>query len=243
MVTEAVRASARVADAHDLGVHQLRDVDELLHLFQLGERTFPPLRTVSNTPRSNLPVRPTRLIGRDAEVALVRQHLATHRLVTITAVGGSGKTRLAIAVGEDELDHRKDGVWFVDLTPVMNDLDVPAAIAAAIGLTLGPGSAQNQVLEYLAGKAALVILDNCEHLVDAVADFVEQFLARAGDSVILATSREALDIDGEQLVHLASLATTDGDSPAVRLFTERATAVEPRFALDETNTSTIAIDL
>jgi predicted ATPase len=240
VVTEAVRASARVADALDLGVHQLRDVDELLHLFQLGEQAFPPLRSVSSTPRSNLPVRPTRLIGRAAEVALVRQHLATHRLVTITAVGGSGKTRLAIAVGEDELDHRKDGVWFVDLTPVMNDLDVPAAIAAAIGLTLGPSSAQDQVLEYLAGKAALVILDNCEHLVDAVADFVEQFLARTGDTVILATSREALDIDGEQLRHLPSLATTDGASPAVRLFAERATAVEPRFALDGANTATIA---
>ena len=96
------------------------------------------------------------------------------------------------------------------------------------------------MLEYLAGKSALVILDNCEHLVDAVADFVEQFLARTGDAVILATSREALDIDGEQLVHLPSLATSDGDSPAVRLFAERATAVEPRFALDETNTLTIA---
>ena len=240
VVTEAVRASARVADALDLGVHQLRDVDELLHLFQLGEQAFPPLRSVSSTPRSNLPVRPTRLIGRAAEVALVRQHLATHRLVTITAVGGSGKTRLAIAVGEDELDHRQDGAWFVDLTPVMNDLDVPAAIAAAIGLTLGPSSAQDQVLEYLAGKAALVILDNCEHLVDAVADFVEQFLARTGDTVILATSREALDIDGEQLRHLPSLATTDGASPAVRLFAERATAVEPRFALDGANTATIA---
>ena len=244
VVTEAVRAAARVADAVDLGVHRLRDVAEPVRLFQIGDREFPPLRAASNMPPSNLPVRPTRLIGRDAEVALVRQYLGTDRLVTITAVGGSGKTRLAIAVGEQELDHRPDGVWFVDLTSVMNEPDVPASIAAALGLTLGTGDVTGQVVHFLADKAALVILDNCEHLVDACADFVERFLARAGEAVILATSREALDIDGERVVQLGSLAATAAESiaasPAVRLFTERAAAVDPTFTLDDTNAATIA---
>ena len=244
LMSESVRTAAAVADATDLGVHRLRDVDEPLCLFQLGDHEFPPLRAASNTPPSNLPVRPTRLIGRDAEVALVRQHLATNRLVTIAAVGGSGKTRLANAVGEQELDHRPGGVWFVDLTTVMSESDVPAAIAAAVGLTLASGEIGHQVIQFLADKTALVILDNCEHLVDACAEFAERFLARAGDAAILATSREALDVDGERVFQLGSLAVADAESiaasPAVRLFSERAMAVDPVFTLDDANLATIA---
>ena len=96
---------------------------EPVRLFQLGAGTFPPLRVVAPG-SSNLPARPTRLIGRDEEVLAVRRRLATSRLVTITAVGGSGKTRVALAVGEAELAHRPDGVWFVDLTAVAADADV-----------------------------------------------------------------------------------------------------------------------
>ena len=104
------------------------------------------------------------------EIALVRQHLATDRLVTITAVGGSGH-HAGDADGEEELDHRPGGVWFVDLTSVMGEDDVPAATAARVGMTLASGDIGDQVLQFLADKTALVILDNCEHLVDACADF------------------------------------------------------------------------
>ena len=146
-------------------MHQLRDVDEPIHLFQLGDGEFPRLRVVDAV-LTNLPVRPTRLIGRDDEVSKVRRLLATDRLVTVTAVGGSGKTRLAIAVGEAELPHRPGGVWFVDLTAVMSGADVPTAIAGGVGLVLTSPQPTEQLIEFLAGKAALVILDNCEHLID-----------------------------------------------------------------------------
>lgn len=128
LVTDAVRTAAGVTDVSDLGMRTLRDVAEPLRLFQLGTDTFPALRVIDPS-MSNLPVRPTRLIGRETEMARIRGLLAESRLLTLTAVGGSGKTRLAIAVGEAELPHHRSGVWFVDLTAVSNDADVPAAIA------------------------------------------------------------------------------------------------------------------
>jgi predicted ATPase len=189
---------------------------------------------------SNLPVRPTRMIGREAEVARVRGLLAEARLVTVTAVGGSGKTRLAIAVGEAELPHCPSGVWFVDLTAVNSGAEVPGAIANGLGLNLMSGDATAQILAFLADKQALVILDNCEHVIDEAASFVEAFLATSNPTRILATSREAFDIDGERTVVLGSLPTDAADSPGVRLFVDRATAVEPSFGLTDSNLSTVS---
>ncbi len=242
LLTESVRAAARVT-ATDLGVHALRDVDEPVGLFQLGERDFPALRVVDNTPSSNLPVRPTRLIGRIEDVDRARRLLAKHRLVTITAVGGSGKTRLAVAVGEAELLHRLAGVWLVDLTEVLNADEVPGAIAGSVGLRLVGGDATSQVIGFLLDKAALVILDNCEHVIDACAEFAEAFLAVRGETSLLATSREALDVEGEQVMHLKSLSWTSIDGanpPAVQLFVERAAAIEPAFSITSENASTVA---
>ena len=119
LITDAVRTAAGVTGVSDLGVRTLRDVAEPLRLFQLGTETFAALR-VMDPSMSNLPVRPTRLIGREVELGRIRGLLAESRLVTVTAVGGSGKTRLAIAVGEAELPHHRSGVWFVDLTAVSN---------------------------------------------------------------------------------------------------------------------------
>ena len=120
--------------------------------------------------------------------------MAGSRLVTVTAAGGSGKgtVPVAIAVGEAELLKRPGGVWFVDLTAVLGDNDVPAAIAKAVGLTLHDGDLAQQVVEHLADKDALVILDNCEHVVDGCADFADRFLTAPGQATLLATSREAL---------------------------------------------------
>ena len=198
----------------------------------------PPIRA----PASNLPARPTRLIGRTDEVAQARKLLALHRMVTVTAVGGSGKTRLAIAIGEEELPQRRDGVWFADLTAVMNGEDVPAAIASALRLVLTSGDPGQQVIAYLADKSALVILDNCEHVIDACARFADAFLAVAGRTVVLATSREALGVDGEQVTQLASLSAKSvgaSESPAVQLFVERASSIDPSFRLDAGNEATI----
>lgn len=242
LLTDSVRAAARVT-AMDLGVHELRDLDEPVRLFQLGEGEFASLRVVDNTPPSNLPVRPTRLIGRSDDLDRIRRLLAEHRLVTISAVGGSGKTRLAAAVGEAELLHRPAGVWLVDLTEVMNADEVPGAIAGSIGLRLVGRDATGQVISFLADKAALVILDNCEHVIDACADFAEAFLAVAGETRLLATSREALDVEGEQVMPLASLSwtTTDGaHPPAVQLFADRAAAIEPGFSVTSENVATVA---
>jgi predicted ATPase len=197
-----------------------------------------PSSAAHNAPASNLPARPTRLIGRAAELAQAQEWLLSHRLVTITGVGGAGKTRLAIAVGEEELARRSQGVWFTDLTAVLNEGDVPGAIASALGLVLTTDDTTRQVIAYLADKSALLILDNCEHLIDACATFAAAFLAAAGRSVILATSREVLGVDGEQVMQLASLSAASSGSAAsaaVQLFVERATSIAPDFHLDAGN--------
>jgi predicted ATPase len=238
LLTQAVRAVTEI-DAVDLGVHELRDLDRPLRLYQVGDTDFPPLRVVDPA-LSNLPTRATRIVGREGDLVRVRQLLAEHRWVTVTGFGGLGKTRLAIAVGEAELLHRRDGVWFVDLTAVSGENELPAAIAKALGLTLRAGDAIGQILTFLRDKAALLIVDNCEHVIDATATFADRFLADASPTVVLATSREALAIDGEQSVVLRSLPCDAGDAPAVRLFAERAAAVDPAFALDQTNAEIVA---
>jgi predicted ATPase/class 3 adenylate cyclase len=239
LITDAVRTAAGTADVADLGLRTLRDVAEPLRLFQLGTDTFPALRVIDPS-MSNLPVRPTRMIGRETDMARIRGLLAESRLVTVTAVGGSGKTRLAIAVGEAELPHHRSGVWFVDLTAVSNGADVPSAIANGLGLNLTTRDQTKQILTFLADKQSLVILDNCEHLIDETAAFVDAFLATNNPTKILATSREAFDLDGERVVILGSLPTDTADSPAVRLFVDRASAVHPEFTLTDTNTPTIS---
>jgi predicted ATPase len=235
LLTDLVRATSGVA-AIDLGVHHLRDVADPMHL---GEGRFPPLRVVDPA-MTNLPVRPTRLIGRDEDVAHVRSLLAQYRLVTVTAVAGSGKTRVAIAAGEQELPHRTGGVWFVDLAAVRRDSDVTAAISKAVGLSLRDGDPIAQVVDYLADKAAIVILDNCEHVVEGGAMFADRFLTEAGESILLATSREALAVTGECRVLLGSLSAEGKDAPAVRLFAERAAAADSRFVVDGANAVIVA---
>jgi predicted ATPase len=231
LLTESVRSTAGV-DAVDLGVHTLRDLKEPLRLYQMGDEQFPALRVVDPS-STNLPARPTRLIGRHDEVADVRKLLSEFRLVTVTAVGGAGKTRVAIAVGEAELPHRAGGVWFVDLTTVTNDADVGPGVGKAVGVTLRDGDGVDQVIEYLADEAALVILDNCEHVIVGCAEFAERFLATRGRAVLLATSRETLGVDGERVFALSTLAAESGDDAAVRLFLDRATAADSRFSPDD----------
>jgi predicted ATPase/class 3 adenylate cyclase len=240
VISELVRAAVGVdvADVIDLGLHHLRGVPEPLRLFQLGDTPFPPLR-VTDTLATNLPARPTRLLGREHDIAMARQSLRVSRLVTIAGVGGSGKTRLAIAIGEEELAHRPGGVWFVDLTSITNGEGIAGAVSAAMGLRLAGRNVFEALFTYLQDKKLLIIIDNCEHLIDACAEFAERFLRIRSESVLLATSRETLDIDGERTLTLGTLSANSVDSPAVQLFYDRASAIDPYFALNETNTDAV----
>lgn len=234
LLTDAVRSAVDV-DALDLGTHRLRDVAEPVRIWQVGGAAFPPLRAVGAT--TNLPVPATRLLGREDDVRAVRTLLDEHRLVTLVAVGGTGKTRLAIAVADQELPHWPDGVWFVDLSRVAAAAEVAAAVARALGLEVR-GNPAGEIAAYVAARQLLVVLDNCEHVVDACAELVEAVLAAGGRSKVLATTREWLDVDGERVVHVHPL-DAGPDGAAVRLFVDRAVAVEPSFCLEDGNAEAV----
>lgn len=237
LVTETVRSAVGL-DAIDLGRHALRDVPESVHLWQVGAGDFPALRT--STARSNVPSPPTRLLGRDDDVRSVRLMLADHRLVTLVAIGGTGKTRLAIEVADAELEHWRDGVWFSDLTRATGSADVVPVIARAIGFEAPSENRGHELPAYLAGRELLLVLDNCEHVLDACAELVEQILVAGGRSKVLATSREWLDIDGERVFQVAPLDTAGAESPAVKLFADRAIAVAPDFEVSERNVAEVS---
>ena len=232
LMTDAVH-SATGAPATDLGEHRLRDVDHPVRIWQLNAGVFPALRTTNA--RSNLPVAAARLIGRDDEVRTVRILLSEHRLVTLLAPGGAGKTRLAVAVGEAELEHRRDGVCFVDLTTAEDDTRVGPAVAAALDLESDSSDYHAEITRFLAGRQLLLILDNCEHVIDGCADLAASVLAARSHSVLLTTSREWLDVEGERVFRVPALAFDSAESAAVRLFADRAAAISPEFELDDEN--------
>jgi predicted ATPase/DNA-binding SARP family transcriptional activator len=184
---------------------------------ELREAHLEALRTTSS--RTNLPARLTSFVGRDLELEQVIRALAGARLVTLTGTGGAGKTRLAVEAAERVLADFPDGVWLIDLT---STVDVVAATRAALGTADHPR-------DYLATRNSLLVLDNCEHVIDAAADLAADLLARCPQLKILATSREPLNITGETLRPLRPLA----DNQAVALFTDRAHAVSPTFRPDD----------
>jgi len=235
----------------DLGQHRLRDVSDMEHVFQLAHpdfrENFPPLRSVSNF-RQNLPVQLTSFVGRGRERKEVAALIDDHRVVTLIGSGGSGKTRLAIQVGADELEKFPDGVRFVDLAPLNDAPLVVDAIASSIGIKVEQGiSVVDALVRTLEGTKTLVIIDNCEHVIKACADTVTGLL-RAGESVrVLATSREPLGLAGEMTWRVPSLSLSDdatkieeiGESEAVQLFVDRACAVRPGFTLTSANAQAI----
>jgi predicted ATPase len=239
-VLVAASTAAIVAgfDLVDLGEHRLRDLSQPQRLFQLRaeglKEIFPPLKTL-NAAIGNLPAQTTSFLGRDKDLAEVAALLRGARLVTLTGVGGVGKTRLAIQAAGDAASNYPDGTWMVEFAAVGDPGAAGHAVAGALGIAQQPGKTIEQsVSASLAGRQLFLVLDNCEHLIDAIADLAQQILTRCPQVVVLATSREALAIGGERIWPVASLGFRDGNaSPAVELFVERARAVMPDFALGD----------
>jgi predicted ATPase/class 3 adenylate cyclase len=250
-------------DFVDLGSHRLRDIDRPEQVYQVTvddlQRSFPPLRSLS-TRRSNLPLALTSFVGREKELAEVEALVGRHRLVTLIGTGGTGKTRLMLEAAARLADRFPDGVWVAELAPLGDPAHITAEVARALGAPEVPGvPAMEIVTAFLADKELLLLLDNAEHLVDGVARVAERLLAASPRLRILTTSREALAIAGEAVLQLLSLscpsfgAARTGGTPAssadleaaasteaVRLFTERATAVDPGFSLGLSNVGAVA---
>ncbi|MFO1303901.1 MAG: adenylate/guanylate cyclase domain-containing protein [Burkholderiales bacterium] len=236
----------------DLGAARLRDLAGAERLFQLVHprlrQEFPALRSLEAT-SNNLPTQLTSFVGRQRELGEARALLAKARLLTLHGPGGIGKTRLALHVAADVIHEYPDGVWFVDLAPIADPAFVPKAVARAIGVREGGAEPVADTLcAHFRSRRALMILDNCEHLVGACADLVEALLRTSAELRIIATSREALRVPGEQRYPLSSLSLpADSRDPsvlsrseAVQLFVERSRLHQPRFALTPQHAPAVA---
>ncbi len=225
----------------DLGTHALRDlprperVVQLCHADLVNE--FAPLRVSKAIVPQRLPLQLTSFVGRSAELAQGRELLAEHRLVTLTGAGGVGKTRLAVQLAAQVAGQFADGVWYVDLAPVTDPDVVPIAVARAFELPDQPGrSTMDTITRFVADRQMLVVLDNCEHLLEASAALVLAFLGAAEESTLLATSREAIGVPGEVAWRVPSLPVAD---EAVELFIDRARHVRPDFAVGDDDTAAV----
>ncbi|MDT5130023.1 MAG: hypothetical protein QOH54_5667, partial [Mycobacterium sp.] len=223
-------------DLLDLGPRRLRDVPIPVGVFQVrsaGLRVdFPSLRALDTTP-GNLRPATSSLIGRESEVDAIKTAVRSHRLVTLTGVGGVGKTRLALEVAAQLADEFPDGVWVFELAAVTDPASVPDAVAAVLGITQQPGKTVSESMAAaLEGRSRLLVFDNCEHVLDAAANLIEAMLARSVTVKMLATSREGLRVADEQLWPVPSLDVLSGvDSAAATLFMQRAVAVAPGISL------------
>ncbi|WP_077042028.1 ATP-binding protein [Rhodococcus sp. MTM3W5.2] len=199
----------------------------------------------------NLPLELTSFVGRRREIAEARRLLATSRLVTLAGIGGVGKTRLALRVAEDSRRAFADGVWFVALGDLHDPALLPEAVAAALGLPDRPGSSESRLLvDHLSTRQTLLVLDNCEHLLGAVAEFAQALLRACPELRILTTSRELLGVHGERVLRVPPLTIPDAQQTpplealpqyeAVALFVTRAAAALPDFALTEANCAAVA---
>jgi predicted ATPase/class 3 adenylate cyclase len=238
----------------DLGEHRLKDLGRTERVFQVCgvglDDEFPPLRSLTNPAlRHNLPRYSSRLVGRVDDVRAIAERVAPGRLVTLVGPGGTGKTRLAVHAAVEMLDGSGDGVWLVEFAPVDDVELVARTVASVLGVRGEPGRPiLESLVDALASQRLLIVLDNCEHVADGVAKLAARVLSECPNVALLATSREPLAIDGEQLFRVAplSIPREDADpveieaSEAVQLFVERAAAHRPKFRLDARNGEAIA---
>ena len=257
LVSQAVvdRTRERLPDGaslRDLGAVRLRDLATSEHVYQLLHpdlrQDFPALRSLEATP-NNLPQQATSFIGRESELAEARRLLDGTRLLTLLGMGGLGKTRLSLQIAADVLDRYPDGVWFVDLAPIRDPSLVPNATGHVLGIREEAGKSLTQSLcEHLREHTLLIVLDNCEHLVDACASLADTLLKAIPGIRILATSREALHIQGEQTYPVLPLRVPDRKagadallrSDAVQLFVERGRLQRPDFAVTDDDAAAVA---
>ncbi len=236
----------------DLGEHKFKDILQPVRVFQVLApellKEFPALRALDVLP-NNLPMQLTSFIGREHELAEVKQLLSNTRLLTFTGPGGTGKTRLSLQLAQELLPAITNGVWLVELAPLADPALIPQTIASVFELRKAPNMPLTDILtNYLRVKQLLLILDNCEHLIAACAKLSADLLQVCPQLKIIASSREALGISGETLYRVPSLSLPDqaqvtreaiGDYESVRLFVERARAVQSHFALQDSNASAV----
>jgi predicted ATPase/class 3 adenylate cyclase len=244
------------ASLRDLGEHRLRDLARPEYVYQLVapnlSAEFPALRSLDVLP-NNLPLALTSFVGREKEIAEITDLIAQHRLVTLVGSGGVGKTRTSLQVAANLLDGSGDGVWFIELAPLASGDYIPSTIAQAIGIALPPeGDPVENLAHMLKRKRALLVFDNCEHLVEPAARMITTLLRGCPQVKLLASSRQGLGIAGEATYRMPSLGfPREGDGPpmtaagstkftAISLFVERARAVDNRFGLTDENAPSIA---
>jgi len=235
----------------DLGVHRFKDLGRPERIFQLVARglpaAFPPLRAAGHPKQpNNLPTQVSAFIGREAELAEVGRLIMTFRLVTLTGSGGVGKTRLGLQAAAGRLDGSRDGVWFADLAPLHDPDLVAVTVASVLGIPEDPASdPASTLVEAVGGRSMLVLLDNCEHVIDACAKLANTMLRSCPNVRLLATSREPLGIDGEHVHRVPSLDTPADDddadtirsAEAVRLFADRVAQQGVTLTSDERTAS------
>jgi predicted ATPase/DNA-binding SARP family transcriptional activator len=248
--TEGVLRDTDGIEVLDLGEHRLRDLTRPERVFQVlvpGQPAeFPSLRSLDVLP-TNLPVQLTSFVGRVDELQRVQDLLAEHRIVTITGVGGVGKTRVALQVAAEIIGEFADGAWCCEIAAATDEESMHAIMMSTLHVPARTGmTPAESIVEFLRHKELLLVLDNCEHLLEPAARLVDHVL-RSGPRVrVLGTSREALDVDGERAVPLRSMSVSSsdsldatGNSDAVKLFVDRATTARADFALEASNAATI----
>jgi predicted ATPase/class 3 adenylate cyclase/Tfp pilus assembly protein PilF len=237
----------------DLGEHHLKDLPAPERLYQVNgpglQHDFPPLRSIDSRP-NNLPRQLTTFVGRESEIGQAKGMLASSPLVTFTGPGGVGKTRLALEIAGDLLEDFPEGMWFVDLGPLTDPSFVAPAIANALGVMPAPGQPILETLiDHLQPQRVLLVIDNCEHVLEEAARTIDTLLHSCGAVRVLATSREGLAINGETVFAVPSLFVPDpttasedelAHSDAIRLFVERATSATPDFQLTARNAGPVA---
>lgn len=234
-------------ELRDLGRHRLRDLAGSEHVFQVVvsdlPTVFPPLASLEATPH-NLPRLLTSFVGREREIADVKRQLGRARLLTLTGPGGTGKTRLSLQVAMDLLADFPDGVWLVELAPISEPALAPQALAMILGVREETGRPLIATLaDHLRSRRALVLFDNCEHLIDACARLADDLLRVCSEIRIVASSREPLGLTGEVVHRVPPLSLPDPralppierlvEYEAIRLFVDRAATVKPDFALTD----------